>query len=82
MARQFFYLVVCDYDESTWPQKIFLQEHQAVQWGRREAAKARKGGFCNYEFSLYKQEIARSADLDIDKSTPKRTPCYEEDLFG
>ena len=75
MARQFFYLVVCNYDESTWPQKIFLQEHQAIQWGRRQATKARKEGFYCHEFDLYKQEIARSATLKFVKTLEP----YKED---
>jgi len=61
--RQYFYLVVCNYDESTYPQKIFLQEHEAVKWGRREATKAQKRGDSMYEFVLFKQEIARTATL-------------------
>lgn len=62
-ARQYFYLVVCNYDESTYPQKVFLQEHEAVTWGRREATKAQKRGDFMYEFVLFKQEIARTATL-------------------
>lgn len=62
-ARQYFYLVVCNYDESTYPKKIFLQEHEAITWGRREATKAQKRGDFMYEFVLFKQEIARTATL-------------------
>lgn len=62
-ARQYFYLVVCNYDESTYPEKIFLQEHEAITWGRREATKAQKRGDSMYEFVLFKQEIARTATL-------------------
>ena len=61
--RQYFYLVVCNYDESTYPQKVFLQEHEAITWGRREATKAQKRGDSMYEFVLFKQEIARTATL-------------------
>ena len=61
--RQFFFLVVCNYDECTFPEKIFLQEHEAVKWGRKEATRVLKEGFYNYEFVLYKQEIARTATL-------------------
>ena len=63
-ARQYFYLVVCNYDESTYPKKIFLQEHEAITWGRREATKAQKRGDFMYEFVLFKQEIARTATLE------------------
>lgn len=63
-SRQYFYLVVCNYDESTYPQKIFLQEHEATTWGRREATKAQKRGDSMYEFVLFKQEIARTATLE------------------
>lgn len=62
--RQYFYLVVINYDESTYPQKIFLQEHEAITWGRREATKAQKRGDFMYEFVLFKQEIARTATLE------------------
>ena len=37
--RQYFYLVVAKYDESCYPQKIFLK-NEAIQWGRREATKS------------------------------------------
>lgn len=63
-SRQYFYLVVCNYDESTYPQKVFLQKHEAVTWGRREATKAQKRGDFMYEFVLFKQEIARTAILE------------------
>ena len=62
--RQYFYLVVINYDESTYPQKIFLQEHEAITWGRREATKAQKRGDSMYEFVLFKQDIARTATLE------------------
>ena len=72
--RQFFYLVVCDYDESTYPQKIFLQEHEAIRWGKREATKAQKEGHYYHEFVLYKQEISRTATLKRIKTlTPYET---------
>lgn len=61
--RQYFYLVVINYDESTYPQKIFLQEHEAITWGRREATKALKRGDSMYEYVLFKQEIARTSTL-------------------
>lgn len=64
MARQYFYLVAVDYDECTFPKKVFLQEHEAVQWGRRMATKQlKKTGDFNYHYVLYKQEIARTGEL-------------------
>lgn len=65
MARQYFYLVVCDYDECTFPQKIFLQEHEAIQWGRRQATKTLlETGDSNYTFKLFRQEINRTDTLE------------------
>ena len=42
--------------------KIFLQEHEAVRWGRTLATK-----FPDFTVSLYKQEIARTATLKFVK---------------
>lgn len=56
--RQYFYLVVVNYDEATTPLKVFLQEHEAIRWGKRNAA-----NFTNYTISLYKQEITRTGVL-------------------
>lgn len=62
--RQYFYLVVYRYDECTVPRKVFLQEHEAIQWGRREATKKLlETQDTNYEYVLYKQEITRVGDL-------------------
>lgn len=63
--RQFFYLVVCNFDENTLPRKVFLQESEAIRWGRREATKDQGP---NREYSLYKQEIARTATLSFVKT--------------
>lgn len=76
---QYFYLVVTIYDESTYPMKIFLQEKQAIKYGRRLASKLQFEG-C-YEVVLFKQPITaggvlervktllpfKGADWDIDK---------------
>lgn len=62
-GRQYFYLVVCNYDEITYPRKVFLQEHEAITWGRKQATKALKRGDSIYEYVLFKQEIARTATL-------------------
>lgn len=60
--RQYFYLVVVNYDESTYPQKIFLQQNEAITWGRREATKSMQKGDM-YEYVLFKQEISRTSKL-------------------
>ena len=62
--RQFFYLVVANYDECTFPQKIFLQEYEAVRYGRTQATMAIKAGCLEYEYVLYKQEITRNGKLE------------------
>lgn len=59
--KQYFYLIACCYGECTIPCKIFLQEHEAIRWGRKEATMLQKDP--NYEFVLYKQEITRTGDL-------------------
>jgi hypothetical protein len=62
--RQYFYLVAYHYDECTISRKIFLQEHDAVVWGRREATKKlQETKDTNYEYVLYKQEITRTGEL-------------------
>ena len=64
MARQYFYLVVCNYDETTTPQKIFLQEHEAIRWGRKQASKTLlETKDYNYTYILYRQEITRTGEL-------------------
>ena len=75
--RQYFYMVAYTYDECTIPRKIFLQEHDAIRWGRREAAnKLLETGDTNYEYVLYKQEITRTGDLQRIK-TLKPFPLKE-----
>lgn len=64
MSRQYFYLVCESYDEATYPRKIFLQESEAVRYGRRLAMQARKDGF-NSDFYLYMQEITRNGKLHM-----------------
>ena len=64
MAKQYFYMVAYTYDECTIPRKIFLQEHDAITWGRREAAKnLLETSDSNYEYILYKQEITRTGEI-------------------
>lgn len=67
--RQYFYLVVAKYDESCYPQKIFLQKHEAIQWGRREATKSLLlTADLNTQYELYRQEINRTDTLERVKS--------------
>ena len=95
MARQYFYLVVHNYDECTTPDKVFLQEHEAVRWGRREAAaKLLETGDHNYEYVLYRQEITRTGELravktlkpyptkELVKAGLISVPHFDDDLFG
>lgn len=62
-ARQFFFLVCMEYDECTIPLKVFLDEYQAISYGRKRATKAEKEGFIATEFSLYKQEITHAGTM-------------------
>lgn len=64
MNRQYFYLVCESYDEATYPRKIFLQESEAIRYGKRLATQARKAGF-NSDFYLYMQEITRNGRLHL-----------------
>ena len=95
MAKQYFYLVVAKYDESSYPQKIFLQEHDAIRWGRREAAnKLLETKDPNYEYILYKQEITRTGTLqrvktlvpfplkELVKEGLVSVPHFDDDCFG
>lgn len=82
---QYFYLISVNYNESTSPLKIFLQEREAIKWGRREATKLADDG--NYEVTLSRQPITKNgeieyvktlypyklkgADNDIDKGSPR-----------
>lgn len=66
MSRQYFYLVVCNYDETTIPCKIFLQEHEAISWGRKQATKSlAKTNDYNCSYVLYKQEITRTGLINL-----------------
>lgn len=74
---QYFYLVVCTYDECTVPRKIFLQRMAAIRWGRREATKKLlETGDTNYEFRLYRQEITATGELEWVKG--KRLEPYPD----
>ena len=60
--RQFFFLVCTEYDESTTPNKITLNELEAVRYGRRLATKFAADS-PSTQVGLYKQEIARTATI-------------------
>lgn len=61
--RQYFYLVAHTIvgDDQTID-KIFLQEHDAIKWGRTLASK-----HPDYSVALYQQEIARTATVQFVK---------------
>ena len=61
--RQYFYLVGHDITGDDFvADKIFLQEHDALRWGRRLATKN-----SDYNVKLYKQEITRTGKLEFVK---------------
>lgn len=60
--RQYFYLVCRTYDECTQPIKCFLQEHEAIVYGRRLATKEED---INIGFELYRQEITRTGTFEF-----------------
>lgn len=60
--RQYFYLVGYDAFYHFEAAKIFLQEHEAVRWGRKLATKNP-----DYSVKLYKQEITRTGKLEFVK---------------
>ena len=69
--RQYFYLVIAKYDESCYPQKVFLQKHEAIQWGRREATKSLLlTADTNTQYELYRQEITRTGLMERVKYLP------------
>jgi hypothetical protein len=65
---QYFYLVCIGYDEETWPQKIFLQEEQAVKWGRKNATKDKVERRYVFEYKLYRQPITTNGTLEYVKT--------------
>lgn len=61
--RQYFYLVGHDIvGDDFVADKIFLQEHEALRWGKRLATKNP-----DYSVKLYKQEITRTGKLEFVK---------------
>lgn len=59
MSKQYFYFVAFQYGHSVLiPEKIFLQEYQAVKYGRKLATSKP-----NTKVFLYKQEITTNGVL-------------------
>lgn len=58
--RQYFYLVGHDILGDFVPDKIFLQEHDAIKWGRRQALQD-----LDSRYKFYKQEITRTSKLEF-----------------
>lgn len=75
---QYFYLICTNFDETTCPRKVFLQEHQAVTWGRRLATKIANDDFyACMEVALYRQPITTSGEIEYVKVL---NPYSEEEL--
>lgn len=67
--KQYFYLVMYGIEgDVAIPGKIFLQEHDAIKWGRTLATKHPE-----YEVSLHKQEITRTSLIEYVENLPKYT---------
>jgi hypothetical protein len=65
---QYFYLICTNFDETTCPRKVFLQEHQAITWGRRLATKIANDDFyACMEVALYKQPITTVGEFEYVK---------------
>lgn len=58
--KQYFYLVGHDVLGDFVPDKIFLQKHDAIKWGRRRALQD-----LDSRYKLYKQEITRTSGLEF-----------------
>lgn len=75
---QYFYLICTNFDETTCPRKVFLQEHQAITWGRRLATKIANDGFyACMEVALYRQPITTIGELEYVKTLE---PFRQEEL--
>jgi len=73
---QYFYLICTNFDETTCPRKVFLQEHQATTWGRRLATKIADDDFyACMEVVLYRQPITTIGELEYVKTLE---PCCRE----
>ena len=61
--KQCFYLVGHDVLGDFVPDKIFLQKHDAIKWGRRRALQD-----LDSRYKLYKQEITRTSELEFEEN--------------
>lgn len=74
---QYFYLICTNFDETTCPRKVFLQEHQAIVWGRKLATKIANDDFyACMEVVLYRQPITTIGELEYVKTLE---PYYGSD---
>lgn len=71
MTKQYFYFIAFQYGHSVLiPEKIFLQEYQAVKYGRKLATSKP-----NTKVFLYKQEITTNGVLlKVKQLEPYETP--------
>lgn len=68
MATQFFYLLEEDYDESSFPIKVFLQPMEAIKYGRRLMTKTWEASKdTNHQFYIYRQPINATGKFDLFK---------------
>ena len=75
---QYFYLICTNLDETTCPRKVFLQEHQAITWGRRLATKLASDDFyACMEVALYRQPITTIGEFEYVKTLE---PYLEKEL--
>lgn len=58
--KQYFYLVGHEFSGDFVPDKIFLQERDAIKWGRSRATQK-----LDARFVLYRQEITRTGRVDF-----------------
>lgn len=54
--KQYFFLVVANYDESTFPKKIFFNQDQAENYAKKLAKELGN----NYDVSILRQEMCKS----------------------
>lgn len=74
--RQYFYIVAHTIvGDDQVIDKVFLQEHDAIRWGRTLASK-----YSDYSVALYKQEIARTATVKFVKQL-KEYPKIKLDII-
>lgn len=82
MTKQYFYMVAYHCNEWIFPCKIFLQEYEAIRWGRRKATLSQKAGYSNNEYYLYRQEITRNANLKKIKPLSPYKDGEESSLYN